>query len=76
MVKNNLNIKAKHVSVETSFNPADDSQLTIIKSGDVKSPYVQLNNFLSDKTLYEPIPLLNFEPNIVTLAAFGCKIST
>ena len=61
-MKNNLNIKARHASVETSFNPADDSQLTIIKSGDVKNLYVQLNNFLSDRTLYEPILFLNFEP--------------
>ena len=45
MVKNNLNKKARHASVEISFNTADDSQLTITKSGDVKNPYVQLNNF-------------------------------
>ena len=49
-------------SVET-FNPAGDSELTMIKFGDLKNPYVQLNNFLSDKTLSEPIPKLNFKPH-------------
>ena len=62
MNKNNLNQKARHASKETAYNPVDDSQITIIKAGDVKEAYKNVDEALSQIAFFEPIPLLNYEP--------------
>ena len=49
-------------SKETAYNPADDSQITIIKAGDVKETYKNLDEALSQLAFFEPIPLMNYEP--------------
>ena len=49
-------------SKETAYNPADDIQITIIKAGDVKEAYKNLDEALSQLAFCEPIPLVNYEP--------------
>ena len=49
-------------SKETAYNPADDRQITIIKAGDVKETYKNLDEALSQLAFFEPIPLVNYEP--------------
>ena len=62
MNKNNLNKKARHSSKEIRCNSVDDSQITIIKAGDVKEAYINLDEALSQIAFFELIPLLNLEP--------------
>ena len=62
MNKNNLNQKSRHESKETAYHPVDDSRITIIRSGNVKEVYKNLDEALSQIASFEPIPSFNYEP--------------
>ena len=45
-----------------TINPVNDSEITIIKAGDVIEAYKNLDEALSQIAFFKPIPLLNYEP--------------